>query len=98
MKRWSLAVVCLLLAALVGAYFGGPLLQGQAPATPKIPKEFTSYRDVVKQVLPAVVSIEAKATTKVKGKQPPAKRPLPFDDQRLPEEFRRFFDDFGRTP
>jgi serine protease Do len=55
----------------------------------------TSYRDVVKQVLPAVVSIESKGKiTKVKQQAP---RPRP-DDFRLPEDLRRFFEETEPTP
>jgi serine protease Do len=58
----------------------------------------TSYRDVVKKVLPAVVMIESKA--KPAAKKPTAKRrgPSPSDDPRVPEEFRKFFEELGRGP
>jgi serine protease Do len=60
-----------------------------------MPRELTSYRDVVKKVLPAVVSIESKARARARGE---ARRP-PGEDERVPEEFRKFFEDFGgRTP
>jgi serine protease Do len=96
MKRITLAIVCLVAGALVGSYVFGPVLHGQAPGTPAIPKELTSYRDVVKKVLPAVVSLEAKF--KQQPQQPPApNRPRP-DDPRVPEEFRRFFEEFERNP
>lgn len=65
--------------------------QGQLPTSPKDP---TSYRDVVKKVLPAVVSIEhkAKAATSINLSVP---RRHPWaDDFGLPQELRRFFDDF----
>jgi serine protease Do len=61
MNRWSLAIVGLVVGGVIGSFVAGPLLQGQSPAPPTIPKELTSYRDVVKKVLPAVVSLEAKA-------------------------------------
>jgi serine protease Do len=90
MKRCSLIVCCLVLGGSAGAFLAGPLLKGQAPAVPALPKELTSYRDVVKKVLPAVVSIESKA------KVVPARRGRrqPPMEQEIPEEFRRFFD-FG---
>ncbi|MBI2803806.1 MAG: Do family serine endopeptidase [Planctomycetes bacterium] len=53
-------------------------------------REPASYRDVVKQVLPAVVSVEA--TTKTAAPNPKTLRWR--DDMRLPEEFRKFFEDF----
>jgi serine protease Do len=60
----------------------------------------TSYRDVVKKVLPAVVSIKSTAKPKPAA-QPkpnqPRRRPQP-DDQGIPEEFRRFFEEFQGRP
>jgi serine protease Do len=97
MKRWLSAFVLLLAGLMVGAFAGHSLLKGQAPIATPVPKELTSYRDVVKKVLPAVVSIEGKtAATPVKAKQPRKRNPA--DDPQVPEEFRRFFDDFGQRP
>jgi len=59
MKRCSLIVGCLMVGGLAGSFLVGPLLKGQAPGGAAIPKEMTSYRDMVKRVLPAVVSIES---------------------------------------
>jgi serine protease Do len=73
---------------LAGIFLAGPLLQGQAPDAPAIPKELTSYRDVVKKVLPAVVSIDSKAKV-MPARQDRSRAPL---DGQIPEEFRRFFD------
>ena len=74
MKRWSFAFVCLSLGLGSGWYVGGTVLRGQAPAPPRadpapvkaearqgVPHEPTSFRHVVKKVLPAVVSIEAQS-------------------------------------
>jgi len=96
MKRYSLIVCCLVLGGLAGAFLAGPLLNGQAPVAPAIPKELTSYRDVVKKVLPAVVSIESQAKPAPRGRR---RAPAPFDDD-MPEEFRRFFElpDDGEAP
>ncbi|HZV05876.1 MAG TPA: trypsin-like peptidase domain-containing protein [Gemmataceae bacterium] len=88
MKRCSLILCCLVLGGLAGIFLAGPLLQGQAPVAPAIPKELTSYRDVVKKVLPAVVSIDSHAKVKP-VRQDRRRNPL---DERIPEEFRRFFD------
>jgi S1-C subfamily serine protease len=61
MKRWSFACAVLLSGALAGALVVAPYaLHGQnatAPVATAVPKEITSYRDVVKRVLPAVVSV-----------------------------------------
>jgi serine protease Do len=91
-----MALVWLLIGALAGSFIAGPYLLGRgAPkASPKhvgtIPKELTSYRDVVKRVLPAVVSIEMQVKAK-KVKKPARRRGPQFDDSKVPEEFRRFF-------
>jgi serine protease Do len=107
MKRWSFALVGLVAGAVGGTWVVAPVLQGQAPAQAQVapaPKELYSYRDVVKRVLPAVVSIEAK--TKAKKVEPKSRprierrNPQVPDDLRkqLPEEFRKFFEEFGGTP
>src|SRR5438552_2603238 len=85
MMRWSVPVIALIAGAALGVFLAGPLLQGQGPVLtpPPIPKELVSYRDIVKRVVPAVVSIQAKAKPGRPGK-------LPND---VPEEFRRFFQD-----
>jgi serine protease Do len=53
----------------------------------------TSYRDVVKVVLPAVVSIRAEPKTPVakKDRQAPRRRPAIEGIPGLPEEFKKFF-------
>jgi serine protease Do len=67
MKRCALFLTILLVGGLLGSLTTSAFLQGRAEPAPAIPKELTSYRDIVKKVLPAVVSIEAK------GKRKPAK-------------------------
>jgi serine protease Do len=57
MKRWSWLLAGLVAGALLGSLATGRLLQGQGQGQPP-PRELTSYRDVVKRVLPAVVSLE----------------------------------------
>src|SRR5262249_34414605 len=74
---------------LLGTLLAGPLLRSpaSAPITSAVPKELTSYRDVVKKVLPAVVSIEAKA--KPAPRRPTGQGRLPAADP---------FGGFGPTP
>jgi serine protease Do len=60
-----------------------------------VPKELTSYRGVVKSVLPAVVSIEGRLK-KVKASGQSPRRIPQFEDQQIPEEFRRFFEGLNR--
>jgi serine protease Do len=95
MRRWSFALAFLVLGGIGGTYLTTAYLHGN-PAAPvaNIPGEMTSYRDVVKKVLPAVVSIEARA----KAKARPARRRVPIDDNQLPPEFRRFFEDMQQGP
>ena len=70
MKRWLVSIALV----LVGFAAGSALwLRGQPQP---LPRELTSYREVVKRVLPAVVSIETRAK--------PGVRPI-----ELPEEFRK---------
>ncbi len=80
MKRFSLILACATFGGAAGVV-SHSILQGQGPpvvAAPAIPKELGSYRDIVKKVLPAVVSIEAQAT----GKK--AARPAREEDMQFP--------------
>jgi len=87
MKRWSLTLAALLTGVLAGGYLMGPMLHGQPPAPSTTLKDVTSYRDIVKKVLPAVVSIETHAKT-VRTRANPPRRPTPFEDfGGLPREF-----------
>jgi serine protease Do len=96
MSRWSIATGCLALVGAAGFYWGANTLQGQAPSAPVFPKEMSSYREVVKRVLPAVVSIESKPAMPAKKAAPskgqPA-RPRMQLPPGVPDEFRRFFED-----
>jgi len=67
MRSWLLPAATLALGGLIGAFITGTFLHAEPEPAPVLPKEMTSYRDVVKKVLPAVVNIEAKVKT-VKGK------------------------------
>jgi serine protease Do len=70
MNRWSLVpVACLIVGGVFGSYYIAPHVHGQPKQTQPapVPKELTSYRDIVKRVLPAVVSLDAK----IKGQPKP---------------------------
>src|SRR5690348_7327549 len=96
MKRWSLVLACGIAVGLASLYAFGSRLQSQQPSVPTMVKELYSYRDIVKRVLPAVVSIESEAKVKPRSKmKQPGKRAPRFDDPRVPEEFRKFFEEFG---
>ncbi len=89
MRRVLLSVVCLVVGGLVGALFIAPHLRGQPPVSVAVPKELSSYRDVVKRVLPAVVSLETTSRPVARSKQKPR-----FDDLPIPPEFRKHMDEF----
>src|SRR5262249_15720122 len=94
MARVPVALMLLAIGGVGGALVTNHDLQGQAPSPAVFPKELTSYRDVVKQVLPAVLSGEAwpKQTAQNRPstqRRRPSFGPMPG----VPEEFRRFFED-----
>jgi len=97
MLRSAIAIGCLSLGGLIGL-LTSPLLQGQVPVPLPVVKEMTSYRDVVKHVLPAVVSIEAKYKAVAAVKQGSSRQRLLPDDARVPEAFRKFFEQFKELP
>jgi serine protease Do len=102
MKRWPIVLAGLLVAGLAGAWLFSSGLQGQSSPPPVFPKELTSYRDVVKAVLPAVVSIRSMpkattTTTREKSAQP-RRRPRMQDLPGIPEEFRKFFEGMEEGP
>jgi len=97
--HWSLAAFGLMSLGALGAYVGLPALHGEAaPAVPAMPREFDSYRDLVKKVLPAVVSIDSRIKQPVranKEKDRPELRRRNFEGAlppNAPEELRRFLD------
>ena len=111
MRRNSIVGACLAAGVLAGTILGGSLLKGQVKTIPALPQEMTSYRDVVKKVLPAVVSIERrfKPVVRTKSSGTPHKPEemrkffkefsIPGSaDKQLPEELRRFFEDFQNQP
>jgi serine protease Do len=64
MNRHSLAATCFVVGGLLGSCFVAPMIHGQSKTpVPPIPREMTSYRDVVKRILPAVVSLDAQPQT-----------------------------------
>jgi len=95
LKSRSSAYVAFLLFVCMGCMsMFNPMLHAQTPTAPAYPKELTSYRDVVKQVLPAVVSIEHQSKAVATTKSSTQRRQPGLDNSQVPEEFRRFFEDF----
>jgi serine protease Do len=64
--RSPLLVVCLAIGTAGGFYLNSAVhpVQAEAKVPLVVPKELTSYRDVVKSIVPAVVSIESKVKAK----------------------------------
>jgi serine protease Do len=100
--QWTLSAVGLLGLGAIGGYIAVPALQGQAVPATNVPKEHGSYRDIVKRVLPGVVSIDSRIKQPVhvekdkdKADKPGARRHPNFEGKLppgVPEEFRKFFE------
>jgi serine protease Do len=86
MNRWSFAAAGLLVGGLLGSYFAAPVLYGQQkqPAPP-LTRELTSYRDLVKRILPAVVSLEVLGTPKAEAAVPPSATVLVQEPGKVPK-------------
>src|SRR5438876_4770624 len=96
MKRWPVALVCVTLVGMAAALLYNNALQGQSSSPQAVPKELASYRDVVKTVLPAVVSVKSmpKAAVSKRDKSTqPKRRPNIDVVPGIPPEFRKFFED-----
>jgi serine protease Do len=112
MKRKSLVTACLAFAALLGIVIGGSVLKGQVKTSAApVPQEMTSYRDVVKKVLPAVVSIERRFKPISRSQSSHPKKQSPetpkffkefstpgFPNGQIPDELRKFFEEFEKQP
>src|SRR4051794_2254968 len=90
MFRRALFVVGLAASLGIGGFFAGSIVQGQN-TSPVLKGDPTSFRDVVKAVLPAVVSVDSKAIVKPGGRRPA--RSTEDDEDQVPDNFRRFFED-----
>jgi serine protease Do len=111
MGRKSLVSLCLAVGVVAGTICGGAFLKGDVKTPPALTNEMTSYRDVVKKVLPAVVSIERRIKPVVRhktsdsGKQPEQMQKFFKEfsfpgspNGQIPEELRKFYDDFRNMP
>jgi serine protease Do len=105
MRTWKAASVFVVVGALLG-FVGAelvPLSTAIAPQdraaiqAPVMPRELTSYRDVVKKVLPAVVSIQVTSRSANRVSRRPADDFDPFGGSPLPDsDLRRQFEEFRR--
>jgi serine protease Do len=89
--------LCLALAG-AGGFCASRALVHAAPRETTL-KELPSYREVVKRVLPAVVSIEAKPKARPTGVKPPTTTLPPFGNMPgLPDELRKELERFRIQP
>jgi serine protease Do len=101
--KWfvSGAVASLLIAALVFGAVGPRTSAGDQPM-PVTKESSATFRKVVKKVLPAVVSVTAKAKPREAAERRPDRRDRRFFEiPQTPDEFRRFFEemqDFEHPP
>jgi serine protease Do len=92
------ALYCLCLAATgAGAYGMGHALFGANGGT-NLPGELSSYRNVCKGVLPAVVTIEARPKATLTQTKVPQGPISPFNVPGLPDEMRKELERFGKQP
>lgn len=91
MYKKTVLCVALMLGVFLGFHFPS-FLKGDAKNVPGIPQEFASYRDIVKKILPAVVSVEATTTVQTNKKSSSPRRP--FEVPWPPDDFRKFFEEF----
>ena len=97
MRKLFVSSLCLALVGAIGICAGRAFVNG-APR-PTTLKELPSYRDVVKTVLPAVVSIEAKHKARRTSAQQPSMNMLPFGNMPgLPDELRKELEHFRSQP
>jgi len=89
---------CLSFAGL-GGYGASRALVFANPQISGVPKELNSYRDIVKHVLPGVVSIEAKPKAQFSKTKLPMGGGSPFDNiPGLPDELRKELERMPKQP
>ncbi len=97
MRRWSIPLACLVIGGAAGTFVASPILHGQNADKPVVFKELTSYRDVVKSVMPAVVSIESKIKSKIRTDRQ-GRQQQPRIPENVPEDMKKYFEEFNRLP
>lgn len=102
-KRFSLTPLYILaICGMAGSLAGQSVLLGETKTGKSVrqaDKEPTSFHGVVKNVLPAVVTIEANQRVSLARGEAPEFHGKPFGDfPGLPDELRKRFEEFGRQP
>ena len=93
-RRSHIVGICLVLIGGLAGWSVTPFLHGQARTPLTVPKELTSYREVVKSVLPAVVSVETKTKALAQGRAI-ERQQRSFEGLLLPDPFQKLFDEFA---
>jgi serine protease Do len=97
-NRIVLTGLCVALAG-VGGFTASRTFVFATPAPLPAVKELPSYREIVKQVLPGVVTIEAKPKISVSKTKLPSKAQMPFGNiPGLPDELRKEFERYSQMP
>jgi serine protease Do len=104
MRRWWIrAAVSAVAATVFGFVLYDRALRADDPPAPVTKESSATHRRIIKKVLPAVVSIRAtaKAVRAQQGNRPRGDRDPRdlrkfFEGPMTPEEFRRFFEEFGQ--
>src|SRR5262249_32494058 len=97
MRPLFVSALCMALAGAASLCAGRALVDPKPRETTL--KELPSYRDVVKNVLPAVVSIEAKPKARLMSGRQPSPNMAPFGNiPGLPDELRKEFEHFQNPP
>jgi serine protease Do len=100
LMRQTVLIFALLVAiTCTGAYAAGRALIGATEPATAVPHELPSYREVVKKVLPAVVSIEVKPKVRMSQASMPPGKSSPFGNiPGLPDDLRKELERFGQRP
>ncbi|HEV2948639.1 MAG TPA: Do family serine endopeptidase [Gemmataceae bacterium] len=98
-KRFSFAPLYFLaLCGMAGSLVGQSILLGETKLAKTVRPEPTSFHDVVKNVLPAVVTIESNQKVSMAKAEIPGLRGKFGDLPGLPDELRKKFEEFGQQP
>jgi len=93
MKRRPVLAIAVLSGIGIAAFMGGPVVLSQSPPPAKLRSDPISFRDVVKAAMPAVVSVESRATVSRNGR---VRGSRSTDETPVPDNFRKFLEEQER--
>lgn len=93
MKRRPVLAIAVLSGIGIAAFMGGPVALSQSPPPATLRSDPISFRDVVKAAMPAVVSVESRATVSRNGK---VRGSRSTDETPVPDNFRKFLEEQER--